>query len=208
LGNLCPFLRNIALSIDDAPPSRLFRGKGWQCLVGCCLGLRVSEILGLQWGDVDFEQLFVTAQRAVVLGTVGKAKTKKSAARMPLDAELATVLLNYQLRTKPNPSPSDWIFSNPETNRPWRPSHIQSKYIRPAGIKVVGTAIGCHNFRHTFSTMLRANGADIKVQQELVRHADAATTLNIYTQADSELKRKPVAQVASAILDTSGQFQL
>jgi site-specific recombinase XerD len=52
--------------------------------------------------------------------------------------------------------------------------------------------------------MLRANGADIKVQQELVRHADAATTLNIYTQADPTLKRRAIGQVATILLDTTG----
>jgi len=43
--------------------------------------------------------------------------------------------------------------------------------------------IGWHTFRRTFSTLLRGNGEDIKVQQELMRHADIRTTMNVYGDA-------------------------
>lgn len=49
--------------------------------------------------------------------------------------------------------------------------------------------IGWHTFRHTYSTLLRSVGTDIKVQQELLRHANIQTTMNIYTQAVSDQKR-------------------
>jgi integrase len=56
-------------------------------LVGACLGLRVSEILGLQWGDILWERLEINIRRAVVLGTVDKVKTPKSKSVMPLDPD-------------------------------------------------------------------------------------------------------------------------
>lgn len=49
--------------------------------------------------------------------------------------------------------------------------------------------IGWHTFRHSYSTILRGAGTDIKVQQELLRHATIQSTMNIYTQAVSEQKR-------------------
>ncbi len=61
--------------------------------------------------------------------------------------------------------------------------------------------LGWHNFRHTFSSMLRSLGTDIKVQQELLRHADIRTTLNIYTQAPSLEKRAAASRVRSAMLE-------
>jgi len=83
----------------------------------------------------------------------------------------------------------------------WRAAHIQSKWIRPAGLKVTGEdGIGWHNFRHTFSTMLRELGTDVKVQQELLRHADVRTTLQIYTQADSAQKRQAVGKLVPMVL--------
>ena len=45
------------------------------CIVACCLGLRVSEILGLQWGDFDWRKLELRIQRGVVLGVPGRVKT-------------------------------------------------------------------------------------------------------------------------------------
>jgi hypothetical protein len=43
--------------------------------------------------------------------------------------------------------------------------------------------VGFHTFRHTYSTLLKANGKDVKVVQELMRHANISTTMNIYTKA-------------------------
>ncbi len=52
----------------------------------------------------------------------------------------------------------------------------------------------------TYSTLLRALGTDVKVQQELLRHADISTTLNVYTQAVSEQKREAASRVVRALL--------
>ena len=46
------------------------------------------------------------------------------------------------------------------------------RHIKPAARKAKIGDIGWHTFRHTYSTLLRAFGVDIKVQQELLRHAD------------------------------------
>lgn len=64
--------------------------------------------------------------------------------------------------------------------------------------------IGWHTFRHTYSTMLRSMGVDVKVQQELLRHADIQTTLNTYTQAVSEAKREGNSKVVRMVLPLSG----
>ena len=45
-----------------------------------CLGLRVCELLGLQWGDIDFENLTLKVQRSFVKGEIYPTKTEASAA--------------------------------------------------------------------------------------------------------------------------------
>ncbi len=50
--------------------------------------------------------------------------------------------------------------------------------------------IGWHTFRHAYSTLLHALGTKPAVQKELLRHADIRTTMNVYTQAVSDEKRK------------------
>ncbi len=69
--------------------------------------------------------------------------------------------------------------------------------------------MGWHTLRHTLSTLLRANGEDIKVQQELMRHASSRTSLDQYSQAIPESKRQAQARVLDLIFgksDTNGTF--
>jgi site-specific recombinase XerD len=75
---------------------------------------------------------------------------------------------------------------------------ILADHIKPAAVaaKIQGK-VGWHTFRHTYSMVLRAHGTDVKVQQELLRHADISTTLNVYTQAVSEQSRKGKRQAKS-----------
>ena len=48
----------------------------------------------------------------------------------------------------------------------------------------------CHNLRHTFATRLCEAGVNIKVIQEIMGHSDISTTLDIYTDATSDFKKK------------------
>jgi len=58
------------------------------------------------------------------------------------------------------------------------------KFIRPTTIRLgITKHIGWHIFRHTYSTLLRAARVDIKVMQELLRHASSRVTMDTYTQA-------------------------
>jgi len=50
---------------------------------------------------------------------------------------------------------------------------------------------GWHTFRHSYSTLLRRVGAEIKVQQQLLRHSTIQCAMIVYTQAMPEGKRPP-----------------
>jgi len=55
--------------------------------------------------------------------------------------------------------------------------------IRPVAAKIgITQHVGWHTFRHTYCSLLRANKTDIKVTQELLRHASSRVTLDTYTQ--------------------------
>jgi integrase len=56
-----------------------------------------------------------------------------------------------------------------------------------------------HNFRHTFSTLLKANGEDVKTVQELLRHAMVKMTLEVYTQAVIPAKRTHSQRLLKAL---------
>ena len=64
---------------------------------------------------------------------------------------------------------------------------VLNKIIRPALLRagIKGKKIGWHSFRHSLATNLRSMGVDIKVAQELLRHANSRITLDLYTRAVS-----------------------
>src|SRR5207244_11991426 len=78
-----------------------------------CLGLRVSEIVGLQWPDFNFERLTVRITRGVVNGRLGETKTESSQDELPLDPAL--VLAVREWRTIAPATREAWVFANPAT---------------------------------------------------------------------------------------------
>ena len=73
---------------------------------------------------------------------------------------------------------------------------------REAGIN---KNIGWHTFRHSFGTLLKANGEDVKTVQELSRHANSRITLDVYTQAVNSNKRAAQSKVVRMMVSNVGQ---
>jgi integrase len=69
-----------------------------------------------------------------------------------------------------------------------------------AAVRVGVGKIDWHTFRHSYSSLLRRVGADIKAQQELLRHSTIQSTMNVYTQAMSEGKRPANSVVVRSVL--------
>jgi integrase len=133
---------------------------------------------------------------------VGEVKTKYSHSGLPLDPALAEILFSWKRTSKFGDDP-DWVFASPQKagEQPLRPTSLLEKQIKPAAKQAqLGHGIGWHTFRHTYSSMLRQLGVDVKVQQELLRHADIRTTMNVYTQAVSEQKRAAQSSVVRMVL--------
>lgn len=172
-------------------------------LVAGCLGLRASEVTGLQWQDLDWDGLTVTIRRGVVHGREGEAKTEASEKPLPLDPDLAHELLKHRQRST-YVQLTDFVFAGDSGKPRWQET-ILADHIMPAAARAgIQGKVGWHTFRHTYSTLLRAHGTDVKVQQELLRHADVSTTLNIYTQAVSAQKREAASTVVLVLLKGKG----
>jgi len=167
-------------------------------LVAVCLGLRASEIIGLQWGDFNWEDLTVQVKRSVVHGRVGDTKTEASRLPLPVDARLADAL-RQQRRRNLYAGPEDWVFANP-AGRPRSQESILAHQLKPAAVRAGIGKIGWHTFRHSYSTLLRGAQVDLKVQQELLRHSTIQSTMNIYTRAIPKQKRDANSLVAGGVL--------
>jgi site-specific recombinase XerD len=94
-------------------------------------------------------------------------------------------------RGVPFPAETAFLFPSIRKNgaQPLTPDMILKRVIRPAAKAAgIGKRIVWHTFRHSLATNLRDLGVDIKVAQELLRHANSLITLDIYTQAVSSEK--------------------
>jgi len=168
-------------------------------LTVACLGLRACELVGLQWADLDFLNLTVKVARSVVQGEINGTKTETSESILPLHPALAELLIAHRQRST-YLQPTDFVFAG-DSGKPRWSSQIVKDYIKPAVTRAkVQGPVGWHTLRHSYSTLLRALGTDVKVQQELMRHANIQTTLNIYTEAISDQKREAATRVAAQLL--------
>jgi len=77
-------------------------------------GLRVGELLGLKWKDIDFQKMEVHVIRSIVMQHVGDCKTEASRKPVPLDLRLSKVLWNWRLHS-PYPTDEDWVFASPHS---------------------------------------------------------------------------------------------
>jgi integrase len=168
-------------------------------LTVACLGLRSCELLALQWGDLDFLNFTVKIQRSVVQGEINPPKTEDSEGVLPLHPALAELLKVHRQRSV-YLQPTDFVFPGNSGKPAWG-SEIVKHYLKPAAARAgIQGKVGWHTFRHSYSTILREMGTDIKVQQSLLRHANITTTMNVYTEAVPEQKREAAGKVALQLL--------
>jgi integrase len=168
-------------------------------LIAGCLGLRAGEIVGLQWGDFNFEKSTLLVQRGIVHGRVGDVKTEYSRDVVPIAPELARELLAY--RKQSYMTRDGWLFANPATDKPYHQEEIQKNHIRRAAKAAeITTEVGWKTFRHSFRSWLDQTEAPIGVQRELMRHASIQTTMNVYGRAMTDGKRQAHGNVVEMIL--------
>ena len=176
-------------------------------LLAVTTGLRRSELFALKWKDVDFDtkQIFVT--RSIVQNVVGACKTETSQKPVPAHDDLIEALREWHRQT-PYKSWDSWVFASPvnQGRWPYLAQEIMRHHILPVA-RTLGIAkrIGWHTFRHTYSTLLRSTGAELKIMQELLRHSTIRVTLDTYTQAVTTEKRNAQEAVVALLFPEKAQ---
>jgi integrase len=155
--------------------------------LACYLGLRICEVLGLMWEDFDPTAKTLSIRRSAVDGYVADVKTEASRDVIPLSGEFISFILRWQ-RIAPL-SAEGWMFPSIVTGRPYHAGILLRRHLAPLVPKVGVPRLGWHTFRHTFRSWLDAVGTAVGVQQKMMRHADVATTMNVYGKGmmDSKL---------------------
>jgi len=155
-------------------------------------GLRRSELFALRWSDIDFFTMEIAVMRSCVRNHFGETKTAASRKPVPLHQSVQDVLTQWRDKSL-YMLDDDFLFPSlrKKGKQPLAPDTVLKKIIRPALVRagITGKVIGWHSFRHSLATNLRSMGVDVKVTQELLRHANSRVTLDLYTQAVSADKR-------------------
>lgn len=162
-------------------------------------GLRASECLALQWGDVDFENSIISVKHNLCYD--GKKtwldipKTKKSRRVIAMSAELAELLKNHYTRqqiiknsVKYDFNPLDMVFTSQTGDFKDRSGLLREfkRFIKDTDFSFATL----HMLRHANATLLLNSGVDIKLVSENLGHNNISTTADIYADVLLESKRK------------------
>ena len=181
--------------------SRLKSPYRLMVLLAVTTGLRRSELFALKWRDLDFPSLTLRIRRSIYKRTIGKCKSITSRKDLPLSRYVADELIYWRQQCKYQDA-DDWVFASPRMHGryPYWPAMLLTRTIRPAALAArIAKRIGWHTFRHTYSTLLVSNGENVKVIQELMRHASSRSTLEIYSQARNADKRAAQQRIMQMI---------
>jgi integrase len=171
-------------------------------------GLRRSEFIALTWADIDTEKMEVRVTRSCVRNRIGATKTEGSAKPVPLHGLVLAALREWKSESAYRRD-QDFLFPSIRKNgtQPLSPDMLLKRIIRPALVQagVTGKVIGWHSLRHSLATNLRSLGVDVKVAQELLRHVNSRTTLDLYTHAVSSQKREANDRVLDLLLPSQNR---
>ena len=171
----------------------------WLGIVVCLYtGLRIGELLALEWKDVDFQKGMLTVSKSRHEGKdengryahiVESPKTVSSRRCIPLPKQILC-----ELRMLKRKSRSLYVISNGESSIPVR--SYQRSFERLLK-KLDIPHKGFHALRHTFATRALECGMDVKMLSELLGHKDPAVTLRRYVHSLMEQKKEMMNKVGN-----------
>lgn len=184
--------------------------------------MRVGEITGLRWEDINFEENTISVNHTLVYYNHAKngcyfnintPKTKSSNRTIPIIESVKKAFLEekeYQEAMGITCQAAidgytDFVFINRFGNVQHQGTLNKAlrRIIRDCNNEVLEKnkeanpvllpRFSCHTLRHTFATRLCETGVNVKVIQDVLGHSDIGTTMNIYADATKDLKEKEFA---------------
>jgi len=178
------------LAILKALPSPLHFALVLTC---AATALRASEMLSLRWSDIVWNEGRIRISKRWAKGKDGETKTEASDGYVPMHPVLSSRLLSWRGQS-PYAKDEDFVFPSlrAEGRVPLSASIFVANHLRPAAKKAGaqiedGQRFGLHNLRHSLSNwMVNKAKVEPKTVQGILRHAKVQTTLDLYTQEDSD----------------------
>ena len=179
-------------------------------------GMRLGELLGLRWCDVDLYMACLSVTQALYKRSgvcmMVKPKSSHSRRRIALSPSLALLLRDHKaeqqvkrMLLRASLSDSDLVFCHPD-GRPLDPgvvSHTFAKVLKKAGLP----HIRFHDLRHTHATLLLKAGIHPKIVSERLGHANIGITLDTYSHVLPGLQERAAERFDDLIArDNSGKM--
>ena len=167
--------------------------KSLGILISLLCGLRIGEVCGLKWCDIDFENEILsvnrTVQRIYIKKTISSEskiiisspKTTSSFRNIPLSKHLIKIMKNLRKNDDFYIITGNKNFIEPRIYRKYYYSILSSLNL---------SKLSFHSLRHTFATQAIELGTDYKTVAEILGHSSINTTLNLYVHPKMEYKRK------------------
>jgi integrase len=172
------------LLIDAARPAQRDRNgalisNNYQLIVETTLftGMRSAELRGLQWGDINWLTAEIFVRRSWKNGAFRPPKTKSSVRRIPLPDFLLSKLKLWKAACPIGEF--DLVFPN-LSGKPISRANLLNRGFYPALRRAGIRKIRFHDLRHTYASLLIANGEDIVRVSRMLGHASPTITLNVY----------------------------
>lgn len=178
--------------------------KDVPALLSLYTGMRLGEVSGLRWDDVDWEsgclRVRRTAQRMRRMRqeeasrtclTTNRPKSASSTRTIPVPAFLMDAL---RAMREANPE-SGYVFGGAS---PAEPRTLQRRFqslAKRAGV----SNVHFHTLRHSFATRLLELGVDVKTISKLLGHSSVRTTLDFYAHSMRESQRRAIDRLAAAL---------
>ena len=166
-------------------------------------GMRISEIYGLEWKNVDLEAKKLQVEKTVVTtnrGALVQESTKtKTSRRTMLPDNVCYMLKRFKLwqkvrdiRLGTHYSTSPWVLSNPQ-GKPRSPSSFSGHDFKELlDIAGIDRKFRIHDMRHTHATWLLEKGVNIKVVSERLGHSSIRITLDTYAHVLQTMQQEAV----------------
>lgn len=175
-------------------------------------GVRLGELMGLEWTDVDFKNGIISINRSSQylsdMGVFTKVpKTESSIREIAIPEFIISLLEEYKLWYEEQKSVYGELWTNSDRlfvqadGKPMHPSTISKwfvKYVGQIGLPV----INFHGLRHTNASLLVAQNIDIAVISARLGHAQISTTLDFYVHPLLSHNRKAGYALENLLLPT------
>lgn len=183
-------------------------------VVAIFTGMRISELIGLKWENVDFTARIITVthqlQRIEESGKYTEILPKNNKNRIvPLSDSVASVLKSvksrqaeYQLLAGPEWVGEGYVFTNDLGVHYKQPTvqHHFKKVARKAGFE----NLRFHDLRHTCAILALQVGADIKSVSDMLGHYSTAFTMDVYGDVSNAMRERTRNSLDKAFKDTVG----